>query len=52
VAEASRLKEQVENHRRACTQVLYLCKAKLGFFHFLGIVTDWLVPSTVEDPAG
>ncbi len=31
--------------RRACTQGLFLCKAELGFFHFLEIVTGWLVPS-------
>ncbi len=31
--------------RRACTQVLFLCKAELGFFHFLEIVTGWLLPS-------
>jgi hypothetical protein len=31
---------------RACTQVLFLRKAELGFFHFLQIVTGWLVPST------
>jgi hypothetical protein len=31
--------EQVENHGRACTQVLFLRKAELGFFHFLEIVT-------------
>jgi hypothetical protein len=28
---------------RACTQVLFLSKGELGFFHFLEIVTDWLV---------
>jgi hypothetical protein len=63
--EAGRLREQVENHGRACTQVLYLRKAELGFFHFLETVTGWLVgtfswsedpstawlvPSTAEDP--
>ncbi len=38
--------------RRACTQVLFLCKAELGFFHFLEIVTGWLVPSDVlENPS-
>jgi hypothetical protein len=26
-------------------QVLFLCKAELGFIHFLEIVTGWLVPS-------
>ncbi len=50
--------------RRARTQVLFLHKAELGFFHFLEIVTGWLVtlcwsedpstawlvPSTAEDP--
>jgi hypothetical protein len=43
--EAGRPREQVENHRRACTQVLFLCTAELGFFHFLERVTGWLVPS-------
>jgi len=38
------------NSGRACTQVLFLCKAELGFFHFLEIVTGWLLPSTSEDP--
>jgi hypothetical protein len=33
--EGGRLREQIENHRRACTQVLFLHKAELGFFHFL-----------------
>jgi hypothetical protein len=38
--------------RRACTQVLFLCKAELGFFHFLEIVTGWLVPSALlEKPS-
>ncbi len=31
--------------RRASTQVLFLRKAELAFFHFLEIVTGWLVPS-------
>jgi hypothetical protein len=31
--------------KRACTQALFLSKAELGFFHFLEIVTGWLVPS-------
>jgi hypothetical protein len=35
-------REQVENDGRACTQVLFLHKAALGFFHFLEIVTGWL----------
>ncbi len=39
VPEAGRGREHVENHGRACTQVLFLCKADLGFFHFLEIVT-------------
>jgi hypothetical protein len=39
VHEAGRPREQVENQRRACTQVLILRKAELGFFHFLEIVT-------------
>ncbi len=58
---------QISNQRRVCTQVLFLHKAELGFFHFLQIVTGWLVvgthrssedpstacqvPSTTEDPA-
>jgi hypothetical protein len=29
----------------ACTQVLLLSIADLGFFHFVEIVTGWLVPS-------
>jgi hypothetical protein len=37
--------EHVKNHGRACTQVLFLSKAELGFFHFLEIVTSWLAPS-------
>jgi hypothetical protein len=55
----------LESHGRACTQVLFLCKAELGFFHILEIVTAWLgtfrwsedpstawlVPSTTEDLA-
>jgi hypothetical protein len=43
--EAGRPREQVENHGRACTQVLFQRKAKLEFFHFLEIVTGSLVPS-------
>ncbi len=43
---AGRPKEQVENHGRACTQVLFLGLSELGFFHFLEIVIGWLVPST------
>jgi hypothetical protein len=39
---------QISNHGRACTQVLLLRKAELGFFHFLEIVTSWLVPSAGE----
>jgi hypothetical protein len=39
VPQAGRLSEQVENDGRACTQVLFLRKAELGFFHFLEIVT-------------
>jgi hypothetical protein len=45
VLEAGRPMEQVENHGGACTQVLFLCKVELGFFHFLEIVTGLLVPS-------
>jgi hypothetical protein len=43
--EPGRPMEQVETHGRACTQVLFLQKAELGFFHFLKIVTGCLVPS-------
>jgi hypothetical protein len=32
VSQAGRLREQVENHRRACTQVIFLLKAEQGFF--------------------
>ncbi len=39
---AGRPREQVENSRRACTRVLFLRKAELGFFYFLEIVTGWL----------
>jgi hypothetical protein len=39
------LREHVKNQGRTCTQVLFLPKAELGFFHFLDIVTGWLVPS-------
>jgi len=42
VPKAGRLKEQVENHRKASSiQVLFLRKAELEFFHFLEIVTSW-----------
>jgi hypothetical protein len=34
VPKTSKPREQVENHGRACTQVLFLGKAELGFFHF------------------
>ncbi len=49
--EAGRLREQVDNHGRACTQVLFLSKVKLGFFHLPLVGTAWLVPSTAGDPA-
>jgi hypothetical protein len=42
VPEAGTPREQVKNRGRACTQVLFLRKAELGFFHFLEIVTGWL----------
>jgi hypothetical protein len=45
VPEASRPRKQVKNHWRACTQVLFLINVEVGFFHFLEIVTGWLVPS-------
>jgi hypothetical protein len=45
VLKAGRPKEHLKNHGRACTKVLFLYKAELGFFHFLKIVTSWLVPS-------
>jgi len=38
-------REQIENLERTYTQVLFLCKPELGFFHFLEIVTGWLVRS-------
>ncbi len=47
--EAGRPREQVENHRRACTRVLFLREAELRYFHFLEIVTVWLVPSTGQN---
>jgi hypothetical protein len=37
--------EKLTCWKRACTQALFLSKAELGFFHFLEIVTGWLVPS-------
>ncbi len=45
VPKAGRPREQVEIHARACTQVSFLCKVDLGFFHLLEIVRGWLVPS-------
>jgi hypothetical protein len=51
VLEAARLREWVEKHGSACTHVLFLRKAELGFFHFLEIVTGWLGLSTTEDIA-
>jgi hypothetical protein len=45
VPEDGRPREQVQNHRRACPQVLFLRKAELGFFQFLELITGWLVPS-------
>jgi len=51
VPEAGRPREPVENHGRACTHVLFLSKAELGIVDLLEIVTGWLVPSTIEDPA-
>jgi hypothetical protein len=51
VPEASCLREQVKNYGWArCTQVLFLCKAELGFLHFVEIVTGWLVTSTQKNP--
>ncbi len=40
----------MENHGRACTQVLFLRKVELGCFHFLKIVTGWLVHSAGLQP--
>jgi len=51
VPEAGRPREPVENHGRACTHILFLSKAELGIVHLLEIVTGWLVPSTIKDPA-
>jgi hypothetical protein len=48
VPEPGRPREHVENHGRASTQVLFLCNADLAFFHFLEIVTGWLVPPLVR----
>jgi hypothetical protein len=45
VPQAGRPREQVENHGRAYTQVLFLREALPGFFHFLEIVTGWMVRS-------
>jgi hypothetical protein len=64
VPEASRPREQVKNHGRACTQVLFLRKVALRFFstyqnsdsladtfHWSEDPSPaWLVPSTAEDP--
>jgi hypothetical protein len=65
VPEANMAREHVKNHRRACTQVLFLSKAEVGFFllfrnsdRLAGNVRwsedpsrAWLVPSTAEDLA-
>ncbi len=45
LAEAGRLREQVEHLRRARTQVLFVHKAELGFFFFLERVRGWLILS-------
>jgi len=45
-SDADRLRDQVENHARACTEVHFLRKAELGFFHLLEIVTG-----SSEDPS-
>ncbi len=46
---------QISNQRRVYTEVLFLHKAELGFFHFLEIVRGWLVIGTTlrssEDPS-
>jgi hypothetical protein len=42
------LKEHVGNHGRASTQVRFLRKAELRFFHVLEIVTSWMVPSASQ----
>jgi hypothetical protein len=47
-------REQVENHGRACTQVLFLSKAELGFFHssvFLKSEKIVKIFSTAVDPS-
>jgi hypothetical protein len=44
---AGRPREQVKNHKRTCTQVIFH-KAGLGFFYFLEIATGWLVPSACQ----
>jgi hypothetical protein len=62
--EASRPKERVSNHGRACTHVLFLLKAELGFFSRFGNSdrlagtfrwaedpsTAWLLPSPQKLP--
>jgi hypothetical protein len=50
--EAGRSMEQVENHGRACTKVLFLYKAELRFFRILEIVTSWLVVRSQYSLAG
>ncbi len=65
VPKAHKSREQIENYGRACTQVLFLHKAELGFFSLFRNSDRlartfrwsedpriaWLVPSTAEDPA-
>jgi len=64
VAEASRLREQVENHRGACTQGALPLESRAGIFSLFrnsdwlagtfrwseDPSIAWLVPSTAEDP--
>jgi hypothetical protein len=64
MVETSRPKERVSNHGRACTPVLFLLKAELGFFSRFGNSdrlggtfrwsedpsTAWLLPSPQKLP--
>jgi hypothetical protein len=50
VLEASRPREQVENHDGLVLRSFSSIKKSSGFFPFLGIVTGRLVPSIAKDP--
>jgi hypothetical protein len=48
--EHERPRKHVENHRRACVLRSFSFRtAGLGFFHFVEIVTGWLVPSAGQN---